>query len=58
MLKENTQLASEFKAKLRADDEFAKNPRERYNFFYKRTPYYDSKHNIYPVMRVIEEWDD
>ncbi len=55
MLEENEELKKEFYAKLESDEEFKNNPRERLNFFYKRSPYYDKKHNKYPVLRVIKE---
>ena len=58
MLEENESVRTEFKAKLRADNDFTNDPRKRYDFFYERTPYYDVNFNIYPVLRVIEELDD
>lgn len=58
MYDENIKLKREFDAKLRSDKEFAANPRERLNFFYKNSPYYDQHHNVYPVMRIIEEYND
>ena len=55
MLKQDSNLKMEFEAMLRSDTAFANSPRARMNFFYERTPYYDSHYNVYPVLRVIEE---
>ena len=52
MLKENPSLKKEFEQKLSTDEKFRKNPRERLNFFYERSPYYDKEFDIYPVMRI------
>ena len=40
--------------KLNSDEEFRKSVKDRLNFFYERSPYYDSRHNQYPVLRVLE----
>ncbi|MGD8779480.1 MAG: M14 family metallopeptidase [Ignavibacteria bacterium] len=55
MFEENSELRKEFNEKLKSDEEFKNNPRARLNFFYKRSPYYDEKHNQYPVLRVIDK---
>ncbi len=52
MMKENPTLKKEFEQRLLTDEKFRKNPRERLNFFYERSPYYDKEFNIYPIMRV------
>jgi hypothetical protein len=52
MIKENPKLLNEFEEKLSADEKFRNNPDARLNFFYERTPYFDSQMNVYPVMRV------
>jgi hypothetical protein len=52
MLIENAELRKEFEAKLNEDEEFRKNPKERLDFFYKRSPYYDKNYQTYPVMRI------
>lgn len=54
MAKENPELKEEFLRKIESDEQFAKNPRARLNFFYERSPYFDSQYNLYPVMRVIK----
>lgn len=51
MLNENPELKKEFEKKLAEDESFRKNPYERLNFFYKKSPYWDKKLNVYPVMR-------
>jgi hypothetical protein len=52
MLKENPDLKKEFNEKLSSDEKFRNNPYARLNFFYERSPYFDEKLNVYPVMRV------
>ncbi len=58
MLENNPLLQQEFKAKLRVDENFANDPKLRFDFFYEHSPYYDKNYNLYPVLRVIEELDD
>lgn len=48
MLAETPELKAEFDKALK-DPEFAKNPYRRLGWFYKRSPYYDPAHNVYPV---------
>lgn len=51
-------LRADTTLRLRFDDFLAKNPGlrqnqwEQLNWFYKQTPYYDQRHNIYPIGRV------
>lgn len=52
MLEADPALRAEFEEQLRSDAEFAANPRARLNFFYKRTRFYDQRHNVYPVGRL------
>lgn len=52
MAKDNPELKQEFLKKVKEDEKFRKNPRARLNFFYERSPYYDSHYLIYPVARV------
>lgn len=54
MLAADPALRAEFEAKLKANEEFAKNPGRRLQFFYERSPYYDQRHNVYPVARLLE----
>ena len=46
-------LRIEFNERLKSDSSFAKSSRQRLNFFYERSPYYDEKHNVYPILRVV-----
>ena len=55
MLKKDEALKKEFEERLASDTAFANSPRERLYFFYKRTPYYDRKFNVYPVGKVMED---
>ncbi len=52
MLADDPALLREFENRLNSDEEFRNNPYERLNFFYKRSPYWDSSLNVYPVMRL------
>jgi hypothetical protein len=55
MLAKNPELKKEFEEKLK-DEKFAKNPRERLNFFYERSPYFlNQRIGIYPVGRITTE---
>lgn len=45
-------LKAEFEARLATDAEFAASPSERLRFFYKRSPYWDPRMNVYPVGRI------
>ncbi|MBD3168752.1 MAG: peptidase M14 [candidate division Zixibacteria bacterium] len=53
MLEEDPDLRAEFERLLEEDSTFAGSPRERLNFFYRRTPYYDQNYRVYPVGRVM-----
>jgi len=44
----------EFDQKLN-DPQFAGNSTARLNFFYERSPYWDSQRNVYPVGRLLAE---
>lgn len=46
------QLEQAFRQKLATDEAFAKNPNARLEFFYRRSPYTDQRHRLYPVARV------
>jgi Zinc carboxypeptidase len=54
MLAEDAQLKAEFEQKLKADSTFAKNPQERLQWFYKRTPFFDGEWDLYPVAREVK----
>lgn len=52
MLEENPELQSEFEAAL-TDTAFAASPRDRLQWFYERTPFYDQRYRLYPVGRTL-----
>lgn len=54
MLEEDLALRREFEEKLKTDEEFAKNPSARLDFFYRRSPYWDKQLNVYPVARLTD----
>jgi hypothetical protein len=45
-------LAAAFKKKLADDPAFAKDPDARLDFFYRRSPSWDERFDLYPVMRT------
>ncbi|MGH7456624.1 MAG: carboxypeptidase, partial [bacterium] len=51
MLAEDAKLKAELEQKLKADSTFAKNPQERLQWFYQRTPFFDGEWNLYQVAR-------
>lgn len=55
MLAADPALQREFEDKLKTDEQFAKNPGARLNFFYQRSPYADEALNVYPVARLLDE---
>ena len=55
MIEQNPELKKEFEEKLKDDEEFRNDPRARLNFFYERSPYFDVKYKVYPVLRVVNE---
>ena len=42
-------LALEFEEKLKLDNRFRDNPKERLQWFYQQTPFYDDRAGLYPV---------
>lgn len=57
LLKKDPKLAAEWKARLK-DPQFAANARERYRFFYSRTPYWDETVGLLPVFRLAAPLSD
>jgi hypothetical protein len=51
MLAADPALKAEFEAKLKAEPKFAADPDARLAWFYKRTPFYDQRHLLYPIAR-------
>lgn len=54
MLAENPALKREFEEKKSNDEEFANDPRAILDWFYRRTPYWDKRINVYPVGRILD----
>lgn len=52
MLARDPALKAEFEKKLKDDPDFAKSPRARLDFFYRRHPAWDTGYNRYPVLRT------
>jgi murein tripeptide amidase MpaA len=55
MLDEDPALAAEFRAKLEQDPDFAADERARLHWFYRRSPFFDDRFQLYPVARVLGE---
>jgi hypothetical protein len=55
MLAADPALAAEFKRKVEADADFAKDKAQRLEFFYRRHASWDERYNLYPVLRVDAE---
>ncbi len=53
MLAADPALKAEFEAKLVAEPEFAADPEARLGWFYRRTPFYDDRHLLYPIAREL-----
>jgi len=54
MYNKSANLREEFNSLVKSDTAFAKDAHARLNYFYENSPYYDQKHNVYPIMRVVE----
>jgi Zinc carboxypeptidase len=52
MLAKDPAVAAEFREKLAHDPEFAANSQARLDFFYRRSPSWDERLNLYPVYRA------
>ncbi len=57
MMRDNPALKEEFEQKLESDSAFAASPRDRLDFFYRHSPYWDDRINIYPVAKVMNPID-
>ncbi len=57
MYNENPSLKKEFDEKIKTDEKFKNNQYARLNFFYEKSPYYDQKHNYYPITRLVKVVD-
>lgn len=54
MLAEDPKLNEEFLAKKQQDPAFAKNSFAILNWFYSKTPYWDSRKDVYPIGRITD----
>ena len=52
MLAHDPKIAAEFKQRLAEDPAFAASPQLRLDFFYKKSPAWDDRLDLYPVYRV------
>jgi len=52
LLEKDDQLRIDFDKKIVEDKEFAKSGWAQLHYIYKRSPYYEPTHNLYPVARV------
>lgn len=52
MLADDPALQAEFERRLAEDPDFAANPGARLEFFYRRSPYFDDRLNVYPIARL------
>ena len=55
MLAKDENLRREFEKRVATDSRFAASADERLRFFHERSPYWDSRMNLYPVGRVTKE---
>jgi len=53
MLAADPALKAAFEAQLAADPKFAADPAARLAWFYRRTPFYDDRHLLYPIGREV-----
>lgn len=53
MIEKNPQLKVEFEQKKASDKAFASDPDTQLNWFYSRSPYWDSRLNLYPIGRIV-----
>ncbi len=54
MLASDAELKSEFETKFKSDSTFAKSPGAILMWFYRHSPYWDKKMNVYPVGKITE----
>lgn len=57
MIKKDPELKKEFDKKKSEDKTFASNPDAMLNWFYSKTPYWDSHFNVYPIGRITSRLD-
>ncbi|MDE0856424.1 MAG: M14 family metallopeptidase [Nevskia sp.] len=54
MLADDPKLAEEFRQRLETDQAFAHSPQARLDFFYRRSPSWDERLDLYPVYRTAQ----
>ncbi len=54
MLEADPELRGTFEKKLIDDADFAGDARARLQWFYEKTPFYDSEHRLYPIARSVD----
>jgi len=52
MLAHNPDVAADFNKRLAQDPQFAASPEARLEYFYRRSPSWDERLDLYPVYRV------
>ena len=52
MLAENAEVRKEFAQRLATDQEFARDPAARLEFFYRKHASWDERLNLYPIFRL------
>jgi Zinc carboxypeptidase len=58
MLTTNTAISDEYWSRVSSDSLFAKNPSARLNFFYQHSPYRDNEMGLYPVARLMQDFQE
>jgi hypothetical protein len=53
MMKKDPALKAEFEKKKATDKTFASNPDVMLNWFYSKSPYWDSHFDVYPVAKIV-----
>ncbi len=53
MMSERPELAAEFRARVASDTAFARSPAARLDFFYQRSPWFDTEAGLLPVTRAL-----
>jgi len=57
MIQKTPHLKVEFEQKKASDKVFASDPDAQLNWFYSKSPYWDSSYNLYPVGRIVNRSD-
>jgi hypothetical protein len=52
MMESDPALRAEFEKRLTTDPAFRADATARLDFFYRRSPYWDARKDVYPVLRV------